>query len=71
MATNHLRGLHARADDDTSTSGRSVRRVHRGVKRDGWEIKAESVEARELPARTPVALWARLTGAHLPVGEQR
>lgn len=69
MATNYLRGLHVRADDDTSTSG-PIRFVAstEGVKRDGLEIKADSWELENY-RKNPVVLWSHdYWGTHLPVG---
>jgi hypothetical protein len=69
MATNYLRGLHVRADDDTNTSG-PIRFVAstEGVKRDGLEIKAESWELENY-RKNPVVLWSHdYWGTHLPVG---
>lgn len=69
MATNYLRGLHVRADDDTSTSG-PIRFVAstEGVKRDGLEIKAESWELENY-RRNPVFLFGHdYMGSRLPIG---
>lgn len=69
MATNYLRGLHVRADDDTSTSG-PIRFVAstEGVKRDGLEIKADSWELENY-RRNPVFLFGHdYMGSRLPIG---
>ena len=57
MPTQYLRGPHVRADDDTSTSADPVCRVHRGVKRDGLEIRAESWDLENF-RKNLVVLWS-------------
>ena len=61
MATNYLRGLHVRADDDTVPAGRFGSSRPPGVKRDGLEIKTDSWELENY-RRNPVFLFGRLHG---------